>query len=362
MRFHPSVNEGILKFLAFEQIFKNALTGLPLGGGKGGSDFDPKGKSDGEIRRFCQAFMTELYRYLHPSTDVPAGDMGVGTREIGYLYGQYKLLTNRHGDGGVLTGKSLTLGGSCLRPEATGYGLVYMTQIALQHRFQRSLEGVRCAISGAGNVAQFTAEKLLELGAVVVTVSDSNGVLVFDQGMTRQDLDTILECKNVRRGRLSSLHGVCGRFIPETSPWKLLPDVSYDVALPCATQNEITADDAERMVSNGIKAVLEGANLPTDIQAQEVLRRAGILYIPGKASNAGGVGVSGLEMSQNAQRWSWAAEDVDQKLRAMMSHIYDQMIQEQSENPGFCTSLEQGANRAGFKKVAKAMQELGWLY
>jgi glutamate dehydrogenase (NADP+) len=359
LRFHPSVDEGILKFLAFEQIFKNALTGLALGGGKGGSDFDPKGKSDGEIRRFCQAFMTELYRYLHPSTDVPAGDMGVGTREIGYLYGQYKLLTNRHGDGGVLTGKSMALGGSRLRPEATGYGLVYMTEIALQHQFQRSLQGVRCAISGSGNVAQYTAEKLLELGAVVVTVSDSNGVLVFEDGMTRQDWEAVLECKNVQRGRLSSLQDR-GRYIPGASPWMLLPDVSYDIALPCATQNEITADHAERFVTYGIKAVLEGANLPTDIQAQQILRQSGILYIPGKASNAGGVGVSGLEMSQNAQLWTWATDDVDKRLREMMRHIYDQMNRE--KNDLHCTSLEQGANRAGFKKVAKAMQELGWLF
>jgi glutamate dehydrogenase (NADP+) len=359
LRFHPSVDEGILKFLAFEQIFKNALTGLPLGGGKGGSDFDPKGKSDGEIRRFCQSFMTELYRYLHPSTDVPAGDMGVGTREIGYLYGQYKLLTNRHGDGGVLTGKSMTLGGSHLRPEATGYGLVYMSEIALQHQYQRSLQGVRCAISGSGNVAQFTAKKLLELGAVVVTVSDSNGVLVFENGMTRQDWEAVMECKNVQRGRLSSLQDR-GRYIPGASPWTLLPDVSYDIALPCATQNEITADYAERFVTYGIKGVLEGANLPTDIQAQQILRQAGILYIPGKASNAGGVGVSGLEMSQNAQLWTWSPGDVDQKLRDMMRHIYDQMTGEQSDH--HCTSLEQGANRAAFKKVTKAMQELGWLF
>jgi glutamate dehydrogenase (NADP+) len=367
LRFHPSVDEGTLKFLAFEQIFKNALTGLPLGGGKGGSDFDPKGKSDGEVRRFCEAFMNELHRYIHPSTDVPAGDIGVGTREIGYLYGQYKRLTNRHGDGGVLTGKSLLIGGSPLRPEATGYGLVYMTQIALQQHFHRSLKDVRCAISGSGNVAQYAAQKLIQLGAKVVTVSDSNGVLVFDSGMTKENLDVIMECKNVRRGRLSSIADtVQGRFIPGKSPWALLPEITYDIALPCATQNELLAEHASRMVSCGVIGVLEGANLPTNMEAQEILRKAGILYIPGKASNAGGVGVSGLEMSQNAQRLTWSADDVDNKLQNMMSNIYDQMIEQQrisvSDNSSKCCTLEQGANRAGFLKVTNAMKDLGWLF
>ena len=367
LRFHPSVDEGILKFLALEQIFKNALTGLPLGGGKGGSDFDPKGKSDGEVRRFCEAFMNELYRYIHPSTDVPAGDIGVGTREIGYLYGQYKRLTNRHGDGGVLTGKSLLIGGSPLRPEATGYGLIYMTQIALQKQFHRSLQDVRCAISGSGNVAQYAAQKLIQLGAKVVTVSDSNGVFVFDNGMTIEDLDVIMECKNVRRGRLSSITDIVqGRFIAGKSPWALLPELTYDIALPCATQNEILAEHANHMVSCGVIGVLEGANLPTNLEAQEILRIAGILYIPGKASNAGGVGVSGLEMSQNAQRLIWSSDDVDQKLQNMMSNIYNQMIEQQSksilQNSNECCTLEQGANRAGFLKVAHAMKDLGWLF
>ena len=345
-------------------MFKNALTGLPLGGGKGGSDFDPKGKSDGEVRRFCEAFMNELYRYIHPSTDVPAGDIGVGTREIGFLYGQYKRLTNRHGDGGVLTGKSLLIGGSPLRSEATGYGLIYMTQIALQKQFHRSMKGLRCAISGSGNVAQYAAQKLIQLGAKVVTVSDSNGVLVFDNGMSMEDLDVIMECKNMRRGRLSSItDSVQGSFFPGQSPWSLLPDLTYDIALPCATQNEIVAEHASCMVSSGVIGVLEGANLPTNMEAQEILRKAGILYIPGKASNAGGVGVSGLEMSQNAQGLVWSSDNVDQKLEDMMLNIYEQMNEQQhtlvSDNSNKSSTLEQGANRAGFLKVANAMKDLG---
>jgi glutamate dehydrogenase (NADP+) len=376
LRFHPSVDEGILKFLGFEQIFKNALTGLSLGGGKGGSDFDPKGKSDGEVLRFCESLMTELHRHVHPSTDVPAGDIGVGGREIGYLYGQYKRLTNRHGDGGVLTGKALVLGGSPLRPEATGYGLVYMTHIAVQRSLQKNIEGMRCAISGSGNVAQYAAQKLLQLGAVVVTMSDSNGVLVFDEGMTVNDWKHIMDCKNRQRGRLSSLQGVVsGRYIHGATPWNL-PDaeqgsgggnrlVLFDLALPCATQNEIDAAAATRMVSRlGVQGVLEGANLPTTIEAQDVLRRANVLYIPGKAANAGGVGVSGLEMSQNAQRLTWTPQQVDDKLQAMMASIYDQMIEQQSlaKARGKECTLEQGANRAGFIKVALAMKELGYLY
>jgi len=255
LRFHPTVDEGVLKFLGFEQIFKNALTGLPMGGGKGGSDFDPKGKSDGEIRRFCQAFMTELFRYIHPSTDVPAGDIGVGGREIGYLYGQYKRLTNRHGEG-VLTGKSLNFGGSPLRPEATGYGLIYMTKLAVEKKLNRSLEGMRCAVSGSGNVAQFACEKLLELGAKVMTVSDSNGALVFDDGMTKDDLKLVMDCKNVKRQRLSALEGeVTGRYVDGASPWSL--DMPYDLALPCATQNEINGEAAKLLVKNGVLGVLE---------------------------------------------------------------------------------------------------------
>lgn len=362
LRFHPTVDEGVLKFLGFEQIFKNALTGLPLGGGKGGSDFDPKGKSDAEVRRFCQSFMTELYRYLHPSTDVPAGDIGVGGREIGYMFGQYKRLTNRHGEG-VLTGKSLAFGGSPLRPEATGFGLVYMAQIALREKLNKRLKGLRCAVSGSGNVAQFAAQKLIQLGAMVVSLSDSNGVLIFDQGMTINDMDAVIQCKNVQRGRLSSLQGIVnGRYVSGASPWTE-GNVLFDLAFPCATQNEIDETAASRMVSRGVLGVLEGANLPTNIAAQEVLRQANILYIPGKASNAGGVGVSGFEMSQNAQHLTWTRDEVDAKLQTMMESIYEQMVHQQDETKtqGKECTLEQGANRAGFIKVAHAMQELGYL-
>lgn len=357
LRFHPTVDEGVLKFLGFEQIFKNALTGLPMGGGKGGSDFNPKGKSDAEVRRFCQSFMSELFRYLHPSTDVPAGDIGVGGREIGYMYGQYKRLTNRHGEG-ILTGKSLNFGGSPLRPEATGYGLIYMTKLAVEKRLGRSLEGMRCAVSGSGNVAQFASEKLLELGAKVITVSDSNGVLVFDDGMTEDDLKVVVDCKNVKRDRLRTLDGkVNGRYIEGETPWSL--DIKYDLALPCATQNEIDGDGAKLLVANGVLGVLEGANLPTNLEGQKVIRdHPDVIYVPGKASNAGGVGVSGFEMSQNAQRLTWSREEVDEKLKVMMADIYSQM----EGASGKSGTLEQGANRAGFLKVATAMKELGWMF
>ena len=353
----------MLKFLGFEQIFKNALTGLPMGGGKGGSDFDPKGKSEAEVRRFCQSFMAELFRYLHPSTDVPAGDINVGGREIGYLYGEYKRLTNRHGEG-VLTGKSLNFGGSPLRPEATGWGLVYMTQLAVQRKFKERMRSLRCAVSGSGNVAQYAVEKLIELGALVVTMSDSNGVLVFEKGMTTKDWKLIMECKNVRRGRLSSLKDtVNGSYVDGESPWSL-KDVEYDLALPCATQNEISEEAAQFMVANGVQGVFEGANLPTTLEAQRVFRENDLLYIPGKAANAGGVGVSGLEMSQNAQRLTWTREEVDAKLQEMMDSIYNMMVQQQdltAEAGKECT-LEQGANRAAFLKVAEAMKELGWIF
>jgi glutamate dehydrogenase (NADP+) len=357
LRFHPTVDVGVLKFLGFEQIFKNALTGLPMGGGKGGSDFDPKGKSDAEIRRFCESFMTELFRYLHPSTDVPAGDIGVGGREIGYMYGSYKRLTNKHGEG-VLTGKSILFGGSPFRPEATGYGLVYITKLAVEKRLDRSLEGMRCAVSGSGNVAQYASQKLLEFGAKVITLSDSNGVLVFDDGMTQKDWETIVETKQVKRGRLSSLEGkVSGRYVPGESPWSI--DVKYDLALPCATQNEIDEDGAKLLVKNGVLAVTEGANLPTTLGGQEVIRsHPDVIYIPGKASNAGGVGVSGFEMSQNAQRLTWDPAEVDKRLQDMMADIYQQM--EDAAGPD--GTLEQGANKAGFLKVAQAMKELGWMY
>jgi glutamate dehydrogenase (NADP+) len=357
LRFHPTVDDGVLKFLGFEQIFKNALTGLPMGGGKGGSDFDPKGKSEGEIRRFCESFMTELSRYLHPSTDVPAGDIGVGGREIGYLYGQYKRLTNKHGEG-VFTGKSILFGGSHIRPEATGYGLVYMTKLAVEKKLDRSLEGMRCAVSGSGNVWMYCAEKLISYGAKVMTASDSNGVLFFENGMTKEDWDTIVEWKQVHRGRCSDLQGkVSGRYIPNETSWTL--DVPYDLALPCATQNEIRKEDAERLIKNGVLGVLEGANLPTTLEAQDVIRgNPSVIYVPGKASNAGGVAVSGMEMSQNAQRLTWPREEVDAKLQDTMADIYKQM----EDAAGKDGTLELGANRAGFIKVAKAMKELGWIY
>jgi glutamate dehydrogenase (NADP+) len=357
LRFHPTVDEGVLKFLGFEQIFKNALTGLPMGGGKGGSDFNPKGKTEGEVRRFCESFMTELHRYLHPSTDVPAGDIGVGGREIGFMYGTYKRLTNKHGEG-VLTGKSILFGGSPFRPEATGYGLVYITKLAVEKKLGRSLEGMRCAVSGSGNVAQYASQKLLEFGAKVITVSDSNGVLVFDDGMTEEDLKKVLECKNVKRARLSSLDGeVSGRYVDKKTPWSL--GINCDLALPCATQNEITEDGATQLLKNGVLGVCEGANLPTTLGGQDVIRsKPEVIYLPGKAANAGGVGVSGFEMSQNAQRLTWEPEEVDRRLQSMMADIYKQM----EDNAGEGGTLEAGANRAGFVKVATAMRELGWMY
>lgn len=327
-----------------------------MGGGKGGSDFDPKGKSEGEVRRFCESFMTELYRYLHPSTDVPAGDIGVGGREIGYLYGQYKRLTNKHGEG-VLTGKSILFGGSPLRPEATGFGLIYMSKIAVKEKLGCDLAGMRCAVSGSGNVAQYASQKLLESGAQVVTLSDSTGVLVFENGLTEDDWKVVMDCKNVQRSRLESIADkVSGSYIPDESPWSI--DVKYDLALPCATQNEIGKDGADRLIKNGVKGVLEGANLPTSLEAQQAFRDAKVLYIPGKASNAGGVGVSGLEMAQNAQHLTWKPEEVDEKLQDMMQDIYNQMVE--AERSG--GSLEEGANRAGFLRVAQAMKELGWVY
>eukprot|EP00586_Coscinodiscus_wailesii_P016844 CAMPEP_0172505454 /NCGR_PEP_ID=MMETSP1066-20121228/186642_1 /TAXON_ID=671091 /ORGANISM="Coscinodiscus wailesii, Strain CCMP2513" /LENGTH=464 /DNA_ID=CAMNT_0013282061 /DNA_START=400 /DNA_END=1794 /DNA_ORIENTATION=+ len=365
LRFHPSVNEGILKFLGFEQIFKNALTGLPMGGGKGGSDFDPKGKSDGEVRRFCESFMTELCRYLGPSRDVPAGDIGVGGREIGFLYGQYKRLTNLHGEG-VLTGKSILTSGSHIRPEATGYGLVYIAQLAVEKQLKESLSGQRCAISGSGNVAQFAAEKLLQLGAKIVTVSDSNGVLYFEEGMTVEDLGVIVKAKNIDRARLRSIESkVTGIYIANQSPWSLLQNdnpnnVKYDFCFPSATQNEVTGKHIPLLISGGMKGLFEGANLPTTLVGQSLLRQhPSIIYIPAKAANAGGVGVSGLEMCQNAQRLTWTREEVDGKLKDMMGQIYEQISADDGKSGD---TLEAGANRVGFVKVAKAMRELGWIY
>lgn len=328
-----------------------------MGGGKGGSDFDPKGKSDNEVRRFCQSFMTELYRYIGPDTDVPAGDIGVGGREIGALYGHYRRLTNTHGVG-VLTGKSMLWGGSNIRPEATGYGCVYMAEIALNNKFGPGyLRGKACAVSGSGNVAQYTAEKLIELGAKVMTLSDSNGVLVFKNGLTTAELATVMECKNVVRGRLSSLAGkVNAKFIDGESPWSI--DTKYDVAFPSATQNEITASGAKKLIADGCKACFEGANLPSDLEAQAIYRaNSEFVYVPGKAANAGGVGVSGLEMSQNALRLQWSRKEVDDKLKAMMQGIYDAMVSTKTAK-----TLEEGANQAGFIKIAYAMKEQGWIY
>ena len=357
MRFHPTVNEDILKFLGFEQIFKNALTGLPMGGGKGGSDFDPKGKSEAEVRRFCQSFMTELYRYLGPNRDVPAGDIGVGGREIGYMLGEYKRIVNLHGVG-VLTGKNILTGGSPLRPEATGYGAVYMAQIAVQDRLGRSLNDMRCAVSGSGNVAQYASQKLLQLGAKVITVSDSNGVLIFDAGMTEKDWDAIVDCKQVQRGRLVSLEGkVSGRYVANETPWSV--DVQYDLAFPCATQNELTKEGVALLIKNNMLGIFEGANLPTHTKGQDLIREnPDIIYVPGKAANAGGVGVSGLEMSQNAQHLTWTEEEVDDKLQGMMANIYKQM----QDAAGTDGTLEAGANRAGFLKTAAAMKHLGYIW
>jgi glutamate dehydrogenase (NADP+) len=388
LRFHPTVDEGVLKFLGFEQIFKNALTGLPLGGGKGGSDFDPKGKSTAEVRRFCQSFMTELARYIGPSTDVPAGDIGVGGREIGFMYGQYKVCTfsvlvqfwclsfwvdkrrltilpnccalqrlmNKHSEG-VLTGKSLLFGGSPLRTEATGYGLVYMTKLAVEKRLGESLEVARCAVSGSGNVAQYAAHKLIQLGAKVITMSDSNGVLVFEDGMVMNDWDAVIQAKQVDRARLSEITDkVTGTYYANETPWSV--ETSYDFALPCATQNELLEGGAQELVKRGCKGVFEGANLPTSAEAQDVLRNAKVLYIPGKASNAGGVATSGFEMSQNAQHLQWTSDEVDKKLQSLMENIYNQM-EGAIDDEG---TLEQGANRAGFLRVANAMEELGWVW
>lgn len=358
LRFHPTVNDGILKFLGFEQIFKNALTGLPLGGGKGGSDFDPKGKSEAEIRRFCESFMTQLCNYIDAGTDVPAGDIGVGGREIGFMYGQYKRLSNKHGEG-VLTGKSPLIGGIELRPEATGFGTVYMAQFAIEDKLKRSLEGSSCAISGSGNVAQYASKLLIDLGAKVVSISDSDGSLVFENGMTKDDLEQFLEAKQVKRMRLSALEEhVDGKYFHGKSPWAL-PELQVDFAFPCATQNEIDKDGAALLVKKGCMGVFEGANLPVTAWGQEVLRsHPKVLYIPGKAANAGGVGVSGLEMSQNASRTYWRRSKVDVMLKDMMALIYEQTREAAGENG----TLEQGCNRAGFLKVAHALKELGWVY
>ena len=349
-RLHPSVYLGIMKFLAFEQIFKNSLTGLPIGGGKGGSDFDPKGKSDREIMAFCQSFMTELFRHIGADTDVPAGDIGVGAREIGYLFGQYKRLTNRFE--GVLTGKGLTYGGSLARTQATGYGLLYFVDAMLAQN-GHSIAGKVCAISGSGNVAIFAAEKATQLGAKVVTLSDSTGWVYDPEGI---DLDAVKEIKLVKRGRISEY--VNYRPNAQYKDGRGVWSVKCDIALPCATQNELFLEDAQDLVANGVLAVGEGANMPTTLDATEYFIEKGVLFAPGKASNAGGVATSALEMSQNSQRLSWTFEEVDSKLKGIMQNIFAK-TQEAATEYGVPTNYVVGANIAGFLKVAEAMMAQG---
>ncbi|POQ98953.1 glutamate dehydrogenase [Alkalispirochaeta sphaeroplastigenens] len=352
LRFHPTVNLSIMKFLSFEQIFKNSLTGLQLGGGKGGSDFDPKGKTDNEVMRFCQSFMTELSRYIGPQTDIPAGDIGVGAREIGYLFGQYRKMRNEFT--GTLTGKRLDWGGSLVRPEATGYGAVYFAEEMLQGA-GASIEGKTCAVSGSGNVAQFTLQKLLDLGAKPVTLSDSGGFIHDPEGITRERLAWVMELKNERRGRIKEYADEFGvEYYPGQRPW----GVPCDAAFPCATQNELDQDDAARLIAQGCKVVAEGANMPTSTEAIRDLIAAGVLYGPGKAANAGGVATSGLEMSQNAMHLSWSFEEVDRRLREIMRNIYRATAEaaERYRAPG---NFELGANIAGFRKVADAILDQG---
>ena len=352
LRFHPTVNLGILKFLAFEQVFKNSLTTLPMGGGKGGSDFNPKGKSDNEVMRFCQSFMSELYRHIGPNTDVPAGDIGVGGREIGYMFGQYKRLRNEFT--GVLTGKGAAWGGSLIRPEATGYGNVYFAEQMLKTKGE-SFDGKTVVISGSGNVAQYSCEKATELGAKVLTLSDSSGFIYDPTGIDAEKLGFIMELKNVNRGRIKAYadHFGC-EFHEGARPWS----VACDIALPCATQNELNAEEAKALVSNGCNCVSEGANMPCTPEAIEVFDQNKILFAPGKASNAGGVAVSGLEMSQNSFRFNWSREEVDAKLHAIMVDIHTSCVTYGSDSNGY-TNYVKGANIAGFVKVADAMLDQG---
>ena len=352
LRFHPSVNLSILKFLAFDQTLKNSLTTLPMGGGKGGSDFDPKGKSDNEVMRFCQALMLELYRHLGPDTDVPAGDIGVGAREVGFMAGMMKKLSNDTGS--VFTGKGIAYGGSLMRPEATGYGTVYFAQEMLR-RSRQSFDGRRVSISGSGNVAQYAADKAIELGARVITFSDSDGTVVDRDGIDAEKLQALMELKNVQRGRLSQfaerfgLHYEAGK-----RPWH----VPTDIALPCATENELDEADARVLVANGVRCVAEGANMPSTQAAVEVFHHGGVLYAPGKASNAGGVATSGLEMSQNAARMNWSAAEVDERLHAIMQDIHENCVKHGKRADGSINYVD-GANIAGFVKVADAMLAQG---
>ena len=355
IRFHKSVNLGILKFLAFEQTFKNSLTTLPMGGAKGGSDFSPRGKSSAEVMRFCQAFMLELTRHIGPDVDVPAGDIGVGGREVGYMFGMYKKLT--HEFSGVLTGKGLEFGGSLIRPEATGYGNVYFLCEMLKTR-GISLEGKKVLISGAGNVAQYTAEKVLQLGGKVLTMSDSDGYVYDPDGIDREKLDYVMELKNVYRGRMKEYveKYPTAKYVEGQKPWW----EKADIALPSATQNEINEEAARALVANGVFAVSEGANMPSTPGAIRVFQEAKILYAPGKAANAGGVSVSGLEMSQNSERLSWTSEEVDQRLHAIMENIHQNCVKYGTEPDGYINYVK-GANVAGFMKVAKAMMAQGVL-
>jgi len=352
LRFHPSVNLSIIKFLGFEQIFKNSLTGLPMGGGKGGSDFDPKGKSDNEVMRFCQSFMTELYRHIGPDTDVPAGDIGVGGREIGFMYGQYRKIVNRFE--GVLTGKGIGWGGSLTRTEATGYGLVYIVDEYLKSKSD-GFKGKKVAISGSGNVAIFAAQKAMELGATVISMSDSNGFIFHKEGI---DLDAIKDIKLLKRERLSKYQEVHKNAVYTDVSEGRVWDLACDIALPCATQNELLLDDAKKLTAGGCKIVAEGANMPTTMDATDLLLSKGVAFFPGKAANAGGVATSGLEMCQNSARLSWSFEEVDAKLKNIMAGIFKNMDSAANEfgKPG---NFVIGANIAGFRKVAKAMLDQG---
>jgi glutamate dehydrogenase/leucine dehydrogenase len=351
LRFHPTVYLGILKFLAFEQVFKNSLTTLPMGGGKGGSDFDPKGKSDNEVMRFCQSFMSELFRHINADTDVPAGDIGVGGREVGFMFGQYKRLKNEFT--GVLTGKSIEWGGSLIRPEATGYGCVYFLDEMLKTK-GKSLKGATAVVSGSGNVAQYAAEKVIQLGGKVLTFSDSEGFIYDKDGIDKNKLAWVMELKNVKRGRIKEYAEKFGAdFYAGKTPW----GVKCDVALPCATQNELDGKDAETLVGNGCQAVAEGANMPCTPEAMHVFLKAGVLYAPGKASNAGGVAVSGLEMSQNSMRLSWTRDEVDERLQNIMKNIHMTCVKFGKE--GNTINYVKGANIGGFVKVANAMLAQG---
>ena len=348
IRFHSSVNPSILKFLAFEQTFKNALTTLPMGGGKGGSDFSPRGKSNNEVMRFCQAYLLELSKHIGPDTDIPAGDIGVGAREVGYMFGMYRKLSGEFT--GTFTGKGLEFGGSLIRPEATGYGNIYFLNSMLKTR-NIDIAGKRCLVSGSGNVAQYTCEKLLQLGAIPLTLSDSNGYIYDPEGITFEKLAYVKELKNVQRGRIKEYAEKYGcKYVEGARPWGEVADI----ALPCATQNELNGDDAKTLLANGVIAVSEGANMPSTPEAVEAFQAAKILYAPGKASNAGGVATSGLEMSQNSGRISWSREEVDAKLQSIMANIHENCVKYGTEEDGYINYVK-GANIAGFMKVAKAM-------